>query len=67
MPDGADIYIRDYADTEPGDSEWRLLGRSPVQTDMIPQSYYPRGTYRVRAVKQGFETVEWAVPLGSRL
>ena len=64
MPDGADIYIRDYADTEPGDSPWRLLGRSPVQTDMVPQSYYPRGTYRVRAVKQGFETVEWAVLLG---
>ena len=64
MPEGADVYIRDYADTEPGDPEWRLLGRSPVQTDMVPQSYYPRGTYRVRAVKQGFETVEWAVVLG---
>ena len=61
IPDGADIYVRDYADTEPDDSHWRRLGRSPVQTDLIPQSYYPRATYRVRAVKQGFEPVELAV------
>ena len=67
IPDGADIYIRDYADVEPGDSQWRRLGRSPLKTDMIPQSYYPRVSYRIRAVKPGFEPVEWAVPLGSNL
>ena len=65
VPDGADIYIRDYADTEPDDSRWRLLGPSPLQTDILPQRYYPRGTYRVRAVKPGFEPVEWGVPLGA--
>ena len=67
IPDGADIYIRDYADIEPDESQWRLLGRSPLKTDMIPQSYYPRVSYRIRAVKPGFEPVEWAVPLGSNL
>ena len=66
IPDGADIYIRDYANVEPGDTQWRLLGRSPLQTDMIPHSYYPRGNYRIRAVKPGFEPVEWAVPLGAK-
>jgi eukaryotic-like serine/threonine-protein kinase len=62
-PAGADLYIRDY--TGPDDpAEWQYLGRSPVKTDRLPQSNYPRGYYRVRAAKLGFETVEHAVALG---
>jgi formylglycine-generating enzyme required for sulfatase activity/predicted esterase len=62
-PAGADLYIRDY--TGPDDeAAWQHLGRSPVKTDRIPRSNYPRGYYRVRAVKTGFETVERALTLG---
>ena len=67
MPEGADVYIRDYADTEPGDPEWRLLGRSPVQTDMVPQSYFPRGTYRVTGGETGFRNRRMGGPPGPRL
>ena len=61
-PSGADIYIRDY--TGPEEDTWQLLGRSPLTTDRLPGSYYPRGFYRVRAVKSGFATAEWAAALG---
>jgi len=62
-PAGADLYIRDY--TGPNDeASWQHLGRSPVKTDRLPQSNYPRGYYRIRAVKSGFETVESALTLG---
>jgi predicted esterase/predicted Ser/Thr protein kinase len=62
-PAGADVYIRDY--TSPDDqAAWQHLGLSPVQTDRLPQSSYPRGYYVIRAVKPGFETVEQALSLG---
>ena len=61
-PTGADIYIRDY--TGPEEDPWQLLGHSPVTTDRLPGSYYPMGFYRVRAVKSGFATAEWATDLG---
>jgi dienelactone hydrolase len=61
-PTGADFYIRDY--TSPEDEAWQLLGRSPITTDRLPGSYFPRGFYRVRAVKSGFATAEWAATLG---
>jgi signal transduction histidine kinase len=55
-PAGADVYIRDY--TSPDDqATWQHLGLSPVKTDRLPQSNYPRGYYLIRAVKSGFETV----------
>jgi hypothetical protein len=61
-PSGADIYVRDY--TGPEEEAWQFLGRSPVTTDRLPGSYYPRGFYRVRAEKSGFATAEWAAILG---
>ena len=61
-PTGADIYIRDY--TAPEEEPCQFLGRSPVTTDRLPGSYYPRGFYRIRAVKSGFATAEWASILG---
>ncbi len=62
-PAGADLYIRDY--TAPDDeAAWDSLGRSPVKTDRIPRSSYPRGYYRIRTVKSGFETVDRTLSLG---
>jgi eukaryotic-like serine/threonine-protein kinase len=54
-PPGADIYIRDYADTEDnGPSRWEMLGRSPLAAEL------PIGYHRFRIVKEGFEPVELA-------
>ncbi len=62
-PSGADVSIRDY--TSPDDeAAWQHLGPSPVKTNRLPQSGYPRGYYVVRASKPGFETVEHALTLG---
>jgi eukaryotic-like serine/threonine-protein kinase len=56
-PEGADIYAIDYANPKDGDaSQWEHLGRSPLKTDRLPRDGY----YRLRVVKDGFETVEWA-------
>jgi formylglycine-generating enzyme required for sulfatase activity/DNA-binding winged helix-turn-helix (wHTH) protein/dienelactone hydrolase/predicted Ser/Thr protein kinase len=53
-PPGAAISALDYADKDDRDtSRWVQLGRSPLETDRLPA-----GDYRVRAVKDGFETVE---------
>jgi cephalosporin-C deacetylase-like acetyl esterase/predicted Ser/Thr protein kinase len=53
IPPGADIYVRDYPDTEDNDaSSWQLVGRSPVS------AHLPIGDHRFRMVKQGFEPVE---------
>jgi cephalosporin-C deacetylase-like acetyl esterase len=55
IPHGADIYVRDYADTENNDpSSWELLGRSPLDVSL------PTGDHRFRIVKEGFEPVELA-------
>jgi len=62
-PPGADIYIRDYTSPD-DDAAWQHLGRSPVKTDRLPQSNYPRGYYVIRAAKAGLETVERAYALG---
>jgi serine/threonine protein kinase/dienelactone hydrolase len=57
-PAGADLFIRDYADTESEEtSGWRALGPSPVEGRL------PRGYYRLRAVKEGFGEVERAIGL----
>ncbi len=59
-PSGADISVMDYADANESDSShWLLLGRAPFKTTMVP-----RGYYRVRAVKDGFATVERAIGIG---
>ena len=43
MPEGADVYIRDYMDAEPVTQNG---GCSAVHRcrPMVPQSYFPRGT-----------------------
>ncbi len=49
-PPGARIYIREYFHTAGG---WKYLGRTPLRHTRIPF-----GTYRWRAVRPGFATVE---------
>jgi formylglycine-generating enzyme required for sulfatase activity len=54
VPPGADIYVRDYPDTEDNDpSHWESLGRSPLKAQQLPT-----GHHRFRVVKEGFEPVE---------
>jgi predicted Ser/Thr protein kinase len=61
IPPGADIYVRDYADTEDNDpSRWQLLGSSPLTANL------PIGDHRFRIVKEGFEPVE-IVAAGSQI
>jgi formylglycine-generating enzyme required for sulfatase activity/predicted esterase len=62
-PAGADLFIRDYTGPD-DDAAWQHLGRTPVKTNRLPQSNFPRGYYVVRAAKPGFETVERALALG---
>jgi serine/threonine protein kinase len=52
VPPGADVFLADYG--EIGDTNWQPLGPSPVRTDRIPYN----GFYRLRARKEGFETLE---------
>ena len=49
-PSGADISCKEYSAT---DSEWQYLGRSPLENIRLP-----RGAYRWRIEKDGFETRE---------
>ena len=56
-PEGAEVYAIDYANPKESDQDqWEHLGRSPLKTDRLPRD----GLYRLRVVKDGFETVEWA-------
>jgi formylglycine-generating enzyme required for sulfatase activity/dienelactone hydrolase len=48
MPDGADVYVQDYATP---DAAWRPLGRTPLRDIKLP-----RGVFRFRVEKTGFET-----------
>ena len=60
-PPGADVYVRDYADT---DAEWQHLGQSPVEGVRIPLRYS-----RWRVTKEGYEELEAADtrgPYGTR-
>ena len=58
IPSDAEIYIRDYVETDDSDSSnWELLGRSPFASQELPSGYH-----RFRFVKDGFEPVEIAGP-----
>ncbi|MBN2317893.1 MAG: protein kinase, partial [Acidobacteria bacterium] len=58
-PPDVEIYIRDYIETDDGDSSnWELLGRSPFTSQEFPSGYH-----RFRFVKDGYEPVEIAGPL----
>ncbi len=50
-PPGADVYIKRYDDA--GDA-WQLVGRTP-----IAQARLPRGIFRWRVQKDGFQTLEF--------
>jgi serine/threonine protein kinase/formylglycine-generating enzyme required for sulfatase activity/dienelactone hydrolase len=47
-PSGAEVYYKEYSDIE---GEWQYLGRSPMENIR-----FPRGVYRWKIEKQGFET-----------
>src|SRR5215469_15340930 len=53
-PPEADVYIKDYAAV---DAPWEFVGKSPIPELWAAHTQ----TYRVRIVKNGFETVEKAV------
>jgi serine/threonine protein kinase/dienelactone hydrolase len=52
-PEGADVYYKEYSDIE---GEWLYLGRSPLESIR-----FPRGVYRWKLVKEGFETRECGI------
>ncbi len=52
-PEGADVYYKEYADIE---GEWLYLGRTPLESIR-----FPRGVYRWKLVKEGFETRECGI------
>ncbi len=52
-PPGAEVYLRDYLDVGQDQAGWELLGRSP-----LPDVPIPRGTFRCRILKQGFDPLE---------
>jgi len=56
-PPGADVYFKRY---EAVDSNWEHLGRTPIARKRIP-----RGYYRWRVEKKGFQTLEQARGSGS--
>ena len=49
-PSGAEVYYKEYSGVE---ARWQYLGRSPLQNIR-----FPRGVYRWRIEKDGFETRE---------
>jgi hypothetical protein len=49
-PEGANVYIRDYSDL---DSEWKYLGKTPIDTMEFPSFSF----YRVRIEMPGYENV----------
>ncbi len=51
-PPSADVYMKDYANVN---GEWQYLGQSPLENARIP-----RGYFRWKFVKKGFQTVEGA-------
>lgn len=50
-PSGADIFYKEYSAI---DDQWQYLGRSPLQNVR-----FPRGVYRWKIEKEGFETREF--------
>jgi serine/threonine protein kinase/dienelactone hydrolase len=52
-PAGADVYYKEYSDIE---GQWLYLGRSPLESIR-----FPRGVYRWKLVKEGFETRECGI------
>jgi len=49
-PSGADVYAKPYSSP---DSEWILIGQSPIKDLLLPLGYY-----RWKITKPGFRTVE---------
>jgi eukaryotic-like serine/threonine-protein kinase len=57
-PDGADVSIKRYLDA---DGAWTSLGRSPIENLRLPFGYY-----RVRIARDGYQPMEFAVPMMGR-
>jgi dienelactone hydrolase len=55
-PPGADVYIREYSNTE---GEWKKLGRTPIDSAKIPGSSLDQASlyYLTRIEKPGYEDV----------
>ena len=49
-PPGADIYLKEYSDT---DGSWTYIGQSPVDSLQLPKAT----TYRFRIVMTGYDTL----------
>lgn len=48
-PDGADVFVRDYADPN---GPWEYLGKTPLHGERLPHAFYA-----FRLSKDGYETV----------
>jgi len=55
-PAGADVYVKDY---QKPDSEWKLLGKSPLKDIRLARAY---SRWQIR--KEGYETLEQAAAVG---
>jgi eukaryotic-like serine/threonine-protein kinase len=53
-PAGAEVYWKDY--TAP-DSNWRTAGITPITRALVPKGYI-----RIRIMKTGYQTIEYAGP-----
>jgi formylglycine-generating enzyme required for sulfatase activity/dienelactone hydrolase len=55
-PPGAEVYIREYADTA---GDWEKLGRTPIDSVQVPGSSFwlTNMSYRTRIEKPGYEKV----------
>jgi hypothetical protein len=56
-PPGADIYIREYADTS---GKWKKLGKTPINNAKLPGSktwWMTQAFYTVKIEKKGFEDI----------
>jgi predicted Ser/Thr protein kinase len=57
-PFGARVFVSDYiADAGDALTEWQFLGETPFETEQLPSWGY----YRIRAVKDGFMSVDRAL------
>ncbi|MHC4745253.1 MAG: protein kinase domain-containing protein, partial [Planctomycetota bacterium] len=56
-PVGADVYYREYSAM---DGQWLHLGRSPLEVDR-----FPRGVYRWKLAKDGYEARECTAGFGA--
>ena len=59
-PDGADVYVREAADT--AEAAWRYLGRTPIW-----DLHFPRGPKRWRVEREGYAPLDTTAPPGKKV